>query len=210
VNEQTKDRIRALLEGIGYDHRHWTRPEPYRVCTQWVRELGLSELDALEISPGQYWRTLPFKSYRGAGYPEFDICERTLDDRFDLIIADQVWEHLLWPYRATRNVYDMLRPGGYFLNLTPFLIKVHEVPIDCSRWTELGMKHLLAESGFPLESVRTGSWGNRACVKANLRRGWARRGFFGSLANEPSFPVTVWALARKPVDPTAPGPVITG
>jgi hypothetical protein len=60
------------------------------------------------------------------------------------------------------------------------------------------MKYLLAEAGFPMEKIVTGSWGNRACVKANLRSfpGWARRGF-GSLKNEPDYPVVVWALAQK-------------
>jgi hypothetical protein len=90
----------------------------------------------------------------------------------------------------------MLKPGGHLLVTTPFLIKVHEVPVDCSRWTELGMKHLLAECGFPIDGIWTGSWGNRACVQANFRN-WARRGWFKSLANEPEFPVSVWALARK-------------
>ena len=70
-----------------------------------------------------------------------------LDDTFDLIIAEQVFEHLLWPYRAARNVHRMLRPGGSFLITTPFLVKIHPVPNDCSRWTETGMKHLLAEAG---------------------------------------------------------------
>jgi hypothetical protein len=32
------------------------------------------------------------------------------------------------------------------------------------------MKYLLIEAGFPAEGVQTGSWGNRACVKANMLR----------------------------------------
>lgn len=98
----------------------------------------------------------------------------------------------------------MLKPGGYFLVTTPFLIKVHPVPHDCTRWTETGIKYFLHEGGFPMEDTVTGSWGNRACVKANFKR-WARRGWFGSLKNEPDFPVSVWALARKPQ--VNPGPL---
>ena len=42
--------------------------------------------------------------------------------------------------------------------------------------------------------------GNRACLKANLMR-WPKRGFTGSLENEPDFPVMVWAFAQKaPLD----------
>jgi SAM-dependent methyltransferase len=121
-----------------------------------------------------------------------------LDHQFDLIIANQVFEYVLWPYKAARNVCQMLKPGGYFLMTTPFLIRVHAIPYDCTRWTETGIKYFLSECGFPLEEIKTGTWGNRACVKANFKR-WARRGWFGSLKNEPNFPVSVWALAKKGV-----------
>ena len=38
--------------------------------------------------------------------------EQTLDRRFDLIIAEQVLEHVQWPYRAVKNIRAMLNPGG--------------------------------------------------------------------------------------------------
>ena len=76
------------------------------------------------------------------------------------------------------------------------IFKIHQVPVDCSRWTELGLKHFLAECGFPIKEIRTGSWGSQACVKANFKS-WARRGWFKSLVNEPDFPVSVWAIAKK-------------
>ena len=190
--------IRRALDTVGYDARHWTRPVMYDTCTQWLEQLPIREWDTLEISAGWQWKTLPFRTFNEATYPDFDICQNTTEEQFDLIIADQVFEHLLWPYRAAQNIFTMLKPGGYFLMTTPFMIRVHAIPYDCTRWTETGMKYFLAESGFPLENTRTGSWGNRACVKANFNR-WARRGWFGSLKNEPNFPVAVWALAQKPL-----------
>jgi len=196
LSEKNKQAIKRVLEAVHYDYGHWARTVMYRECFRLVRGLDPSKLDVLEISAGPAWKPLGFKSYTEANFPEFDVCSMTLPRTFDLIIADQVFEHLLWPYRAGRNIHSMLRPGGHLLVTTPFLIKVHEVPVDCSRWTELGMKHLLAECGFRIDCIQTGSWGNRACVKANFRR-WARRGWFRSLANEPEFPVSVWALALK-------------
>ncbi len=189
-------RIKKFLACIGYDYRHWTRPVMHEACARLLADRGMENLDVLEISSGEYWRTFPFRSYREMNFPEYDICKDVLDDQFNLIIADQVFEHLLRPYQAAKNVYAMLRPGGYFLVSTPFLIKYHPIPYDCTRWTETGIKYFLAESGFPLDKIIAGSWGNRACVKANFNR-WARRGWFGSLKNEPDFPVTVWALAQK-------------
>jgi SAM-dependent methyltransferase len=188
--------IKRLLEAVGYDHRHWTRPVMYERCGKLLRALHPEQLDALEISAGKFFQTLGFRSFTEANYPAFDICKDVSAARYDVIIADQVWEHLLWPYRATRHVHQMLRPGGYFLVTAPFLIRVHAIPHDCTRWTETGLKHLLMEAGFPEDGIHTDSWGNRACVKANFSR-WARRGWFGSLRNEPDFPVVVWALARK-------------
>jgi hypothetical protein len=95
-----------------------------------------------------------------------------------------------------RNVYAMTRPDGHFLITVPFLLKVHGEPVDCTRWTEVGLKHLLAEGGFPLDQIKTGSWGNRRCVKASFRL-WPYHYWWRSLKNEPDFPVVTWALARR-------------
>jgi len=114
-----------------------------------------------------------------------------------LIIAEQVFEHLLWPYRAGKNIYKMLNSKGYFLITTPFLIRIHDYPTDCSRWTETGLKYLLAECGFNLESIQTGAWGNRACVVANFARWEVYNPSLHSLENEPDFFLSVWAIAQK-------------
>jgi SAM-dependent methyltransferase len=191
-------RLVARELNIRVGREQWARTVMYQECCTLITKLEPSRLDVLEISGRDAgpWRALGFKSVKQTDYPEFDICKDRLDEQFDLIIADQVFEHLLWPYRAARNVFAMLRPGGHFMVTTPFLIRVHAVPVDCSRWTALGMRHLLAECGFPLERIQAGSWGNRACVKANFRR-WADQTWWRSLRNEADFPVVVWALAKK-------------
>ncbi|MGH3960803.1 MAG: methyltransferase domain-containing protein [Terriglobia bacterium] len=193
----------ALLPRL-YRRLFWPDPSVYwvrRVMDRETRKLVQSvqphQLSALELS-GDYWgRIEQFKTYRSVHYPEFDICTSALTEQFDLILAEQVFEHLLWPYRAGKHVYQMLRPGGYFLTTTPFLIRVHHAPVDCSRWTETGMRYFLAECGFDLERIRTGSWGNMACARANFTR-WTRyRRWWHSLHNEPNYPVSVWAFAQK-------------
>jgi SAM-dependent methyltransferase len=176
---------------------YWVRRVMDRETRKLVHSVQPHQRSALELS-GDYWgRIEQFKTYRSVHYPEFDICASALSEQFDLIFAEQVFEHLLWPYRAGKHVYEMLRPGGYFLMTTPFLIRIHEVPVDCSRWTETGIRYFLAECGFDLERIKTGSWGNIACVRANFWR-WARyRRWWHSLDNEPNFPVSVWAFAQK-------------
>jgi SAM-dependent methyltransferase len=164
-----------------------------------VDALPASKMDALEVS-GERWKAYPFKSLRSADYPDYDICKKPLAlESFDLVIAEQVFEHLLYPYRAAKNVYAMLRPGGYFLISTPFLQKIHNFPVDCSRWTPLGMKYFLSETGFPIDAIQSGSWGNRAAVEANLKAPHFPyyNPILHPMKNEEIFPVQVWALARK-------------
>ena len=182
----------------GAEWTDWSRVVMNREMKNLARQIAPANLDALEVS-GSQWQEFGFKSYRNTRYPGYDVCEGTLDDaRYDIVIADQVFEHVLWPYRAGKNIWQMLRPGGFFLLSTPFLIRIHDV-VDCTRWTETGMKYFLAECGFPLECTRTGSWGNRACVVANLNpTHWIRyRKRLHSLKNEPAYPHVVWALTQK-------------
>jgi len=185
----------------GRGAEQWLRIVMNRETEKLVQSLDPGTLKVLEIS-GDFWnRPGLFREYRSVQYPDFDICSERLDETFDLIIAEQVFEHLLWPYRAGKNVYAMLRAGGCFLITTPFLVRIHNHPTDCSRWTETGIKYFLSECGFPLESIRTGSWGNRACIKANLGRRWQIYvPWWHSLRNEPEFPGVVWALAQKSPD----------
>jgi SAM-dependent methyltransferase len=176
---------------------NWTRIVMNAETQRIVEQLDVTAIDALEIS-GSSWRSQKFKSYTSTDFPEFDICNlASPSPAYDLVIAEQVFEHILWPYRAGRNVHAILRPGGYFLVTTPFLLPIHEVPVDCSRWTPLGMKHFLAECGFAIDDIQVDSWGNKPCVKANLN-GWVTYvRWRHSLRNDPKFPVVVWALARK-------------
>ncbi len=195
-------RLRYIFEQkSGFDRTQWSRIQMYETLFRQVRELNPEGLSSLEISSGgstSPWRQLGFAAYKDVDYPDFDICHDVLNEQFDVIIADQVFEHLLWPHRAARHVYAMLKPGGRFIVTTPFLIRYHPCPIDCSRWTETGLKHLLAEAGFQLGDIETGSWGNKACVLANLHPpDWAAFGWGRSLANDTDFPVVVWAIAQR-------------
>ena len=200
-DERFKSIVSTVANAVGFDLTHITRKVYWEDCARMIRSLDPSKLDVLEISAGMKWREFGFRSYRTLDFPEHDICDEDFDpgllSQFDLVIADQVFEHLLWPYRAGRNVLRMLRPGGSFLVMTPFMIRVHEVPTDCTRWTETGMRYFLHECGFDPDSIRTSSWGNATAVKASLVT-WGRVGWRRHLPNDPRFPVSVWAMARRP------------
>ena len=200
-NRKIVKKIKKIARNLGFNLEYWHRYASYKLIKKDISFLNLENLDVLEISAGEFWKeNFKFKSFTELNFPEYDICKDVINEnKYDLIIADNVWEHLKYPYRATKNVFKMLRPNGYFLVITPFLIKIHNVPIDCSRWTEDGMRYFLSEAGFDLKNIITNSWGNKKCAKLDLRDDptWTRIGFFRSMKNNKMFPMQIWALAKK-------------
>jgi SAM-dependent methyltransferase len=201
IQDGLRWRIRRFSQQVGKHlgvrNVQWARVEMDRATSAFIDSLKKNELRALEIS-GHAWKDAGFREYQSASFPEYDMCAGPLEvGAFDVVILEQVLEHVLWPFRAVRHVYEMLRPGGWFVVSTPFLLRIHRHPTDCCRWTEMGLKHLLAEAGFDLNNIQTGSWGNRACVKSNLNSWPAWIPWLHSLKNEVDFPVVVWAFGQR-------------
>ena len=176
----------------------------YKAARRLFEALDLASMDVAEIS-GKHGRRYEFKTYERFRFPAYDICAGPYvradgtPQAFDLILANQVWEHLDRPYAATQNVLQMLRPGGYFWVAVPFFIPYHGDPVDCSRWTARGLKNLLIEAGFEESKIRADQWGNRLAGLRNLGEEWPpvydpER---DDLTNDPTFPVCSWALAQK-------------
>ncbi|KIN60775.1 Dihydrolipoamide dehydrogenase [Sulfitobacter noctilucae] len=170
-----------------------------------IKALGPQGLDTAEIS-GKWGQRFEFKSYRQFRYPEYDVCGDPFSDpasgaplSFDLILANQVWEHLDRPYAATRNVYAMLRPGGYFWVAVPFFAPLHAAPQDCSRWNARGLKNLLIEGGFAEDAIHAEQWGNRHVARRNLEEIWppVYDEATDDIRNDPEMPICAWALAQK-------------
>lgn len=169
-----------------------------------IRSLRPQKLNVAEIS-GKWGQNFDFKTYEKFRYPKHDICVGPYRDKegkvrkFDLVIANQIWEHLDRPYAATRHVRRMLRSGGYFWVAVPFYIPFHAAPNDCSRWSARGLKNLLVECGFDEAAVYSEQWGNRNAAARNLEQRWPPQYIEGedSLENDPEMPICAWALAQK-------------
>jgi SAM-dependent methyltransferase len=186
------------------DGDHWCRIIMNFATQELISRLDTDNMSALEIS-GSRWKNWPFKNYTSIYYPGFDILSDVIfnthshdgDVRFDIIILEQVLEHIAKPQIALKNIYSMLKDDGYILLTVPFLLRIHGCPNDYSRWSEQGIISLLSDSKFLEKKITSGSWGNRDCLIANLDS-WPK---FDpgkhSLENEPNFPVVVWALAQK-------------
>ena len=81
---------------------HWCRVVMNRATTSLVNHMRPEALDVLEIS-GKAWAGFGFRTYQSVDFPSFDICSQRLPRAFDLIIAEQVFEHIRPLYDPERH-----------------------------------------------------------------------------------------------------------
>jgi SAM-dependent methyltransferase len=164
-----------------------------------IASLEPTTRSAAEIS-GDTHAEKPWREYTSLNYPKFDLCAPLSGQgTFDVVICEQVLEHVADPWVATRNLRELTNPGGHVIVSTPFLIRVHEIALfdmrDYWRFTPRGLFLLLESAGFVVDTVET--WGNRRCVIGNFRR-WSAYRPWHPLHNDPDLAVQVWAFARNP------------
>lgn len=177
--------------------QQWQRIVMNRAIDSWLAARPTETLSAVEVS-GNERRHHRWATYDTLAYPSFDLCALDVDQpaTYDIVVCEQVIEHVPDPWRALQRLGDLAAAGGHVIVSTPFLIRVHAGPGDYWRFTEDGLRLMIERAGLIV--VESGSWGNRACARANLRR-WAKRRWWNSLDNDPKFPVAVWVVARKPI-----------
>jgi SAM-dependent methyltransferase len=179
----------------------WQRMHLNGAVDSHLRSLDVTEMGAAEIS-GDSHAGRGWKEYMTLMYPDFDIGAPVEEPgRFDVVICEQVLEHVPEPWTAAHNLRELTAPGGHVIVSTPFLIRIHELPAyemrDYWRFTPRGLRTLLERAG--LEVPEVSSWGNRDCIVGNFDR-WPAYRWWHSLRNEPDLPVQVWAFARRPAD----------
>lgn len=172
----------------------WCRRVMNEEVEKKVRTMPYKKMSALEIS-GAEWKDFGFKSYENVQFPDFDICKQTKNKLYDIIIAEQVFEHIEDPWSAAENIFKMLKKDGVLVITTPFLIKFHPAPLDMWRWSKEGLRVFLEKYGF--KDVETFSWGNKICVVENLENWPAYEEGHHSLKNEEDYPIVVWGFAYR-------------
>lgn len=70
------------------------------------------------------------------------------DDSVDLVVTQEVLEHVPEPLTALKEIRRVLKPGGVAFVQLPFIIGDHPCPNDYWRFTRQGIVELARQAGF--------------------------------------------------------------
>ncbi len=148
------------------------------------RERGLEVVETR--FPDEDWQNLPFA-----------------DASFDVVLSDQVLEHVADPFRCAAEGRRVLRPGGLQIHTTCFVNPIHDAPGDNYRFTPDGLRLVFEKE----EEIEVGGWGNPLVPLLWLlpRIAFrpvpvARRNPLSWLArwNQDRWPIVTWYVGRTP------------
>lgn len=74
---------------------------------------------------------------------------------FDFALMNNFLEHTLEPKEVLQHTHRVLKDEGTLLITVPFLVKVHQAPVDFYRYTPFAITQLLVQSGFRVEEVES-------------------------------------------------------
>lgn len=159
------------------DHiRHYLYESVYGVLSQmqWDRN---RQYDILDFGSKWYgdpdggWQTFMrwmFKDLVGTEninhilgtFPEYNVenLSNIPTNSLDVVIADQVLEHVERPWLAAPEIHRVLKPGGVAMVATPGMYPIHPSPLDCWRIMPDGYRVLFPDANW--QTLVLDFWGN--------------------------------------------------
>ena len=73
---------------------------------------------------------------------------------YDLVVCNQVVEHVKEPFAAVRALFELVKPGGLVFWTAPFLERNHFPRADFFRYTADGARELFERAGFIIADLK--------------------------------------------------------
>lgn len=192
------------LDSLGRRHST-TRSAMYNSLASWI-ETNKPKGKVLLISEGKEHAIKNMFSsgcqFTATQYPQIDIMDlsRFPNASFDIVVTDQVLEHISDPFLANKQIYRILKKGGLVINTSCAFNPIHDPP-DYFRFTKDGFReihrnfhkiHLLESWGNRWAIARFSAFG----VKSFDVRKWPWEKLFAT-NNDEKWPWSVWCIAQK-------------
>ena len=128
------ERVRRNAICLGWDSQKHLPPR----CDQWRSWSFVFQAGVPRVATGRVLHADLTKLESGApaGVPSFD-----------LIVCNEVLEHVPDPFAATRSLYALLKPGGLVIFTAPFACRQH-LGWDFFRYTVSGAAQIFSQAGF--------------------------------------------------------------
>ena len=123
------------------------------------------------------------------------------NNRFDVVVSDQVLEHVIDPGKAVKESLRVVRTGGLIIHTTCFMNPIHLFPIDLWRFSPEALIWMAGDA----EVIEAGGWGNRSAlllmfmevghhlIPEHPHHPLHRIASY----NDSRFPISTWLIARK-------------
>jgi SAM-dependent methyltransferase len=98
-------------------------------------------------------KNLEIEAGPGVDYVGTALALPFADSSVDLIVTQEVLEHVSDPFLAMREIHRVLKVGGRAYVQLPFMIGFHPCPTDFWRFTDQGMMELARQAGFAIPEV---------------------------------------------------------
>ena len=150
-------------------HNSWIlgqarRTPPNSTCLGWDNFEYINP----DVMPGCRWRWKFIFESRSAHWRvdtkhrvvagDISVAVLGTEAMFDVIVCNQVFEHVARPTLAIAAIVRMLRPRGFLYWSAPFNERFHMIPGDYFRYTVLGARQLIEDAGLKVAQIQT--WGN--------------------------------------------------
>jgi ubiquinone/menaquinone biosynthesis C-methylase UbiE len=138
-------------------------------------------------------------------YPQVDIQNLPYSEgSFDVVISDQILEHVKNPKKAVEESYRVLKKDGMAIHTTCFINPVHLCPEDYWRFSPASLRYLCKDFS---EILQCEGWGNRLAIffiflSERIRfitipeRKLSAFHWIAS-HNDKKYPIVTWVIAKK-------------
>lgn len=143
-----------------------------------------------------------------APYPAYDIQLAALHfrpDSLDVLIADQVLEHVPYPWEAVKQCAYIVKPGGLLIFGTPWLYPYHAAPKDYWRLSRDAYATLFEDND--IDVIEIGGWGGNeifefalqtdGLLTTNRTIAMADDAELFDMEVDEDYAIEVWAIGRK-------------